>query len=93
MTCVKSSQILLSSDGTSFECTITTKMNGGKECILKGVPTFVSEGDTFSDITLSTDSVISSFGDITISPVSVVGNQAKIKLVGKFNSSININRQ
>ena len=87
MTCVKSSQISLSSDGTSFECTITTKMNGGKECILKGVPTFVSEGDTFSDITLSTDSVISSFGDIAISPVSVVGNQAKIKLVSTYGGT------
>ena len=87
MTCVKNSQIKLSSNGTPFECTITTKMNGGKECILKGVPTFVSEGDTFSDITLSTDSVISSFGDIAISPVSVVGNQAKIKLVSTYGGT------
>ena len=87
MTCSKSSQIELSREGTPFACTITTKMNGGKECKLKGVPSFISEGDTFSDISLSTEAVISSFGDITISPVSIIGNKAKIKLVSAYGGT------
>lgn len=84
MTCSKSSKIELKFDGTEFTCTITTTLNGGKECKLKGVPTFVSEGDTFSDISLSPESKISSFGEITISFLSIIGNSAKIKLTSKY---------
>ena len=85
MTCSQSSKIELKVDGTEFPCTITTTLNGGKECKLKGVPNFVSEGDTFSDITLSTESEISSFGKITISLLSIIGNSAKIKLKSEYS--------
>ena len=87
MTCIKSSQINLQNTGTSFTCKITSKMNGGKECILKGVPTFVSEGDTFGDISVLPDSAISSFGEITISPISVIGNTIEIKLVSEYGGT------
>ena len=87
MTCNKPEKINLKVEGTPFSCTITNVMNGGKICKLNGVPTFISEGDTFSDITLSTDTKISSFGEITISPISIIGNIAKIKLESQYGGT------
>ena len=84
MTCTLSQKLELKTVGTSFKCTITTVLSGGKEFTLKGVPTITSEGDTFSDIILSTDSAVSSFGDVKISLLSIVGNVAKIKLVSDY---------
>ena len=84
MTCRYSAKLNLKSEGTDFLCTITTKINGGKICSLTGVPNYVSEGDTFSDITVETETVVSSFGGIKITPVSIIGNIAKVKLISDY---------
>ena len=87
MTCTKSSKVTFSDAGTDFDCTINTKINGGKECDLRGTPSFISEGDTFSDIKVLNNPVHSSFGQITISLVSIIGREVKIKLTSEITGT------
>lgn len=93
MDCSVSSKITLEREGTDFLCSLGYySLSGGKECSLKGVPTFSSEGDTFSDIIISNSTLMSSFGDIKISIESIVGKSVRLSLSpqysGKTTSSI-----
>ena len=84
MTCQATSILNLKIEGTPLTCTISQILNAAKECKLNGTPMIVSEGDSFSDITISSDAVISSFGDITIYLISVIGSNVKIKLESQY---------
>ena len=87
MNCIKSSKITFPEEGYDFTCTISSSVNGGKECSLKGVPTFISEGDTFSDIIVSNNTILSSFGDITIAIESIVGNIVSLTLSSVYSGT------
>ena len=92
MYCSESSKIAFEREGTDFVCFLSYYLSGGKECGLKGVPSFSSEGDTFSDIIISNNTLMSSFGDIKISIESIVGKNVKLSLSpqysGKTTSSV-----
>jgi hypothetical protein len=85
-------KIAFEREGTDFVCFLSYYLSGGKECGLKGVPSFSSEGDTFSDIIISNNTLMSSFGDIKISIESIVGKNVKLSLSpqysGKTTSSV-----
>ena len=89
--CLLNEKINFIEEGTDFTCT-TNKIIGGKKCQLSGVAIFNSEGDTFSDISISNNTIYSSFGKITINLVSVVGKNVGISLkseiTGKTSSSV-----
>ena len=87
MTCSLSSKIDFLEDGTRFTCTVSSIVNGGKICSLKGVATFNSPGDTFSDIAISTESVYSSFGKITLTPVTLKGRELVIRLTSEITGT------
>ena len=87
MTCSFSSKINFVEQGTNLTCTLGYTITGGKECKLEGVAIFNSEGDTFSDIKVSSDSVLSSFGKITIYLQSVIGKNVKIKFASEFSGT------
>lgn len=87
MTCQATSKLNLKTEGTQFTCTITQPQSGAKECKLIGTPMIISEGDTFSDITVSSDPVISSFGYINIQLVSIIGSNVKIRLVSQYSGT------
>ena len=82
--CKSSSKIDFNEYGNDFLCSVKNRIIGGKECSLTGVPIFDSEGDTFSGIKVSNNSVYSSFGKITINLISVIGKEVKIKLLSEF---------
>ena len=84
MICKSSSKIDFNEYGNDFLCSVKNRIIGGKECSLKGVPIFDSEGDTFGEIKVSNNSVYSSFGKITINLISVIGKEVKIKLLSEF---------
>ena len=90
--CSQSSKIKFENEGTDFVCTLSYSLSGGKECSLKGVPTFESDGDTFSDIIVSNNTLMSSFGNIEIRLESIVGKNVKLILSpqysGKTTSSV-----
>lgn len=87
MSCVQFSKITFPSYGYDFTCTISSSMNGGKECSLKGTPSFISEGDTFSDIIVSDNTILSSFGDISISIHSIIGKTVKLILSSVYTGT------
>ena len=85
MTCSFSSQINFLEQGTNLTCNLSYAITGGKECKLDGVAIFNSEGDTFSNIKVSRDSVLSSFGIITLYLKSVIGKKVKIEFDSQFS--------
>ena len=87
MTCVKSSKITFTEEGYDFTCSIISSVNGGKECSIKGVPTFISEGDTFSDLIVSNSTVLSSFGDITLGIYSIIGKNVRLTLSSVYSGT------
>ena len=80
MDCSLNNKINFVENGTDFTCKVSSTVNGGKECYLTGVAIFNSEGDTFSDITVSNNHKFSSFGTITLTLESVIGKEVKISL-------------
>lgn len=91
--CSESSKILFEKDGTDYICSFSYSLSGGKECSLKGVHSFISDGDTFIDVIISNNNLMSSFGDIKISIESIVGKNVRLSLspqyCGKTTSSVN----
>lgn len=84
MTCKVNTKLNLNNNGTKFDCSVSYKIGGGKECTIEGVPAFTSEGDSFSDIIVLPGSVYSSYGNINLNLISVIGKDVRIKLTADY---------
>ena len=87
LTCSYKNKINFVENGNDFTCQVSSKVNGGKECYLTGVAIFNSDGDTFSDITVSSNHKFSSFGKITAKLQSVIGKEVKIILSSEITGT------
>ena len=80
MSCKYDYKIDFNENGKNLTCQVNNQVPPGKECKLTGVASISSSGDTFSGITVSSETIFSSFGKIAIKLISIVGKNVKIQL-------------